>query len=420
MSNTHCVSPGGESSGAHTNQRVRLAYFVTHPIQYQAPLLRRIACENDIDLRVFFFSDISVRGYIDKGFGGIHVKWDVPLLDGYSYEFLPGFRNNGTLGFATPLSYGISSRLRHGGFDAVWVHGYYNFNCLRAMFAARLLRIPVILRSEASLNDRARKKTMRMAKRLFFTAVRETICCFAAIGKAHIPYWQHYLGSDMPILLMPYAVDNHYFSSRVADSSQNREALRLELGLEAGRPVFLFASKLQTRKRCVDLLDAFLKLSPRPGVEAPAYLLIVGDGEERSALERRIHESGLSNIRMLGFRNQSELPPFFDLCDVFVLPSIQEQWGLIVNEVMSAARAIVLSDQVGCHPDLVEDGANGFIFPAQDVDALSAILRRFIENPSLARAMGQQSLKVIAGYTFEEDVRGLRQALECCVPGFIA
>ena len=383
-------------------------------------MLRRIACENDIDLRVFFSSDISVRGYSDKGFGGIQVKWDVPLLDGYAHEFLPGFRYDGALGFATPLSYGISSRLRRGGFDAVWVHGFYNFNCLRAIFAARLLRIPVILRSEAPVNDRLRRKTTRLAKRLFFKILRPGVRCIAAIGKAHIGYWQHYLGSEMPIVFMPYAVDNHYFSSHAADASQKREALRRELDLKAGRLVFLFASKLQTRKRAIDLVEAFLKLSPAPGVEPPAYLLIIGDGEERSAIEKRIQESGFSNTHMLGFRNQSELSCFFDLCDVFILPSMREQWGLIVNEVMNAARAVVVSNEVGCHVDLVEDGKNGFVFPAQDVDALSAILRRFIENPSIARTMGQQSLKTIARYSFEDDVHGLRQALAFCVPGFVA
>ena len=416
----HSVSSGDASSLAHRPRRVRIAYFVTHPIQYQAPMLRRIACENDIDLRVFFSSDISVRGYSDKGFGGIQVKWDVPLLDGYAHEFLPGFRYDGALGFATPLSYGISSRLRRGGFDAVWVHGFYNFNCLRAIFAARLLRIPVILRSEAPVNDRLRRKTTRLAKRLFFKILRPGVRCIAAIGKAHIGYWQHYLGSEMPIVFMPYAVDNHYFSSHAADASQKREALRRELDLKAGRLVFLFASKLQTRKRAIDLVEAFLKLSPAPGVEPPAYLLIIGDGEERSAIEKRIQESGFSNTRMLGFRNQSELSCFFDLCDVFILPSMREQWGLIVNEVMNAARAVVVSNEVGCHVDLVEDGKNGFVFPAQDVDALSAILRRFIENPSIARTMGQQSLKTIARYSFEDDVHGLRQALAFCVPGFVA
>ena len=124
-------------------------------------------------------------------------------------------------------------------------------------------------------------------------------------------YWREYLGPNIPMYRMPYAVDNDYFSRLTADAAPHRETLRRELDLEPGRPIFLFASKLQTRKRCIDLVDAFLKLSPAPGIDPPAYLLLIGDGEERAAIEQRIRESGLSGIRMLGFKNQSELPRFF-------------------------------------------------------------------------------------------------------------
>src|ERR1700678_4792981 len=98
---------------ARPRRPVRLAYLVTHPIQYQAPLLRRIAQEPGIDLTVFFGSDFSVRGYKDEGFG-VGVKWDVPLLDGYRHEFLPTLRDNATVGVASPLNYGILNRLRGG------------------------------------------------------------------------------------------------------------------------------------------------------------------------------------------------------------------------------------------------------------------------------------------------------------------
>jgi hypothetical protein len=101
------VSVVAESSktgtGKSLREKVRLAYLVSHPIQYQAPLLRRIAQEPDIDLTVFYGSDFSVRGCKDEGFG-VGVKWDIPLLDGYRYEFLPSLRDNATVGMATPLN----------------------------------------------------------------------------------------------------------------------------------------------------------------------------------------------------------------------------------------------------------------------------------------------------------------------------
>jgi glycosyltransferase involved in cell wall biosynthesis len=420
------MQPTSISSNAETKPasstpapKIRLAYFVSHPIQYQAPLLRRIAQEPDIDLTVFFSSDLSVRGYKDSGFG-VHVQWDVPLLEGYKYEFLPRIADGDHIGFAKPLNWGIFDRLRKGRFDAVWVFGYRSLASLQAIVAARLLRIPVILRAESNLHDHIRSRAVHAAKRALFAFLHNSVACVVPIGKKNRTYWEHYFGKDFPSFTMPYAVDNDFFQRRAREAAPQRESFRRELGLESGRPVVLYASKLQTRKRCIDLVDAYIRLAPAPGVDPSAYLLIVGDGEERANLEARVRESGLSSIRFLGFRNQSELPRIYDLCDVFVLPSYNETWGLIVNEVMNAGRPVVVTDQVGCQPDLVHDGVNGFVYPAFNVDALSQCLRRLIEDPDLRATMGENSLRIIRQYSFEQDVVALRSALAHAVPEFEA
>src|SRR6185437_16500887 len=83
-------------------KKVKLAYLVSHPIQYQAPLLRRIAREPDIDLTVFFGSDFSLRTYRDEGFG-VDVSWDTPLTEGYKHVFLKPLRDNGTVSATSPI-----------------------------------------------------------------------------------------------------------------------------------------------------------------------------------------------------------------------------------------------------------------------------------------------------------------------------
>src|ERR1700744_5013736 len=392
---------------------LRLAYFVSHPIQYQAPLLRRIAREPDIDLEVFFSSDHTVRGYVDEGFG-VKVEWDVPLLAGYPSSFRPRWRDAGAEpGFARPLTHGIFQRLEQGHFDAVWSHGYSTANSLRVITSTAMLRIPVLLRAESTLHDRARSQTKLLAKALFFRALRPQVSAVLAIGKANARYWRHYLGEDMPIFSMPYAVDNAFFKRRADEVAAGRDALRAELRLDSGRPVILFASKLQERKRCADLVAAHAMLGqPRP------YLLIVGDGQERQSLERQA--AGDADIRFLGFRNQTQLPRFFDLCDVFVLPSRHEPWGLVVNEAMNAGRPTVVSDDVGCQQDLVREGETGAVFPAGDVAALAAAIERVLETPERAARMGAAARAHIGRFSFEQDVAGLRRALACCVPGFDA
>src|SRR6201996_4397972 len=177
---THSSSPQ-----LAARRTVRMAYLVSHPIQYQAPLLRRIAQEKDIDLTVLFGSDFSVRGYRDAGFG-VEVAWDVPLLEGYKSEFLPKLRDKGGVSATTPISRGIYRRLQNAdgspAFDALWVHGYSSVNALQAIAAARALGIPVLLRAESWLADRMRSPVKRIAKSLFFSDLRPLIAATLPIG----------------------------------------------------------------------------------------------------------------------------------------------------------------------------------------------------------------------------------------------
>jgi glycosyltransferase involved in cell wall biosynthesis len=393
---------------------IKLAYLVSHPIQYQAPLLRRIAAEPGIDLTVFYGSDFSVKGYRDHGFG-VDVKWDVPLLDGYKYEFLPALRDNGTAGVFSPISVGLARRLAGeddgNGFDVLWVHGYSTINQLHGILAAKALGIPVLLRSDSTLDDRPRGPLKLAAKRLFFTLLRDLVDGILVSGTRNLEYWRTYMGPEFPMFLMPYAVDNDWFQQQSRLATATRSELQAELNLAPERPVILFASKLQHRKHCDDLIAAYEKLSPGEGLDPEPYLLIVGDGEERAALERQAAATGFHSIRFCGFRNQSELPRYLDLCSVFVLPSRHEPWGLIVNEAMNAGRTVIVSDEVGCHPDLVTDGVEGYVYPVRNVEALANALRRVLASPETAAAMGARARARISTWNFTGNITGLREAL---------
>lgn len=406
MNSATLAADAGVGTGAR--RCVRLAYVVSHPIQYQAPLLRRIAQEPELDLTVFFGSDFSVRGYRDEGFG-VEVKWDVPLLEGYKHQFLPALRDNGTEGTFSPVSRGVMSRLK--GFDVVWVHGYATVNQMHTILAAKALGIPVLVRAESWLSDRPRGGVKLAAKRLFFAGLSKLIDAVLVTGTPNRAYWQHYLGDSFPTFPMPYAVDNEWFQRKVQEAAAGRAHLQAKLGIEAGRPVILFASKLQTRKHCDDLIAAYGRLSPGEGRNPEPYLVIVGEGEERTRLESQAAATGFKSIRFHGFANQSELPRFFDLATVFVLPSRHEPWGLIVNEVMNAGRPVVVSDEVGSHFDLVTDGVEGCVFPARNVEALTDALRRVLATPETAAEMGRKALSRINDWGLEQDIIGLRQAI---------
>ena len=196
-------------------KKKRLAYLVTHPIQYQAPLLRLIAQQPDIDLYVFFCSDLSVRGYYDPGFKK-NITWDVPLTEGYAYEFLPALVGRHTLSFLRPIVYGLKHRLQTGKFDVLWVHGWGHWSHVAAVFAAHRLKIKVLMRGESSLQVGTKNCIKRFIKTIFFKHFFAKIDAFLSIGTLNRQFYQSYGISANRIFDVPYAVDNNFFQAGAA------------------------------------------------------------------------------------------------------------------------------------------------------------------------------------------------------------
>jgi glycosyltransferase involved in cell wall biosynthesis len=399
--------------GPKVKKNIRIAYLVSHPIQYQIPLLRKIAKDSRFNLTVFFRSDFSTKEFKDPDFGR-QIKWDTNLLDGYHYDILPLLGRSDIFSFWRPLNYGLWKRLRNGNFDILWIHGYGYFFHLYAVIVAKLLGIKVLLRDEATTISKKRGVFNKTIKKIFFNFLNLLAAGFLAIGKMNKNY---YLANGVPktkIFEMPYAVDNLFFQNQVKFCSPKRELLRASLGLLPGRPIVLYVSKMSQRKKPIDLLEAFInilkKTKPRP------YLLFVGDGEMRYYLEKRVSKLGLVNdVLFLGFKNQGELPRFYDLCDLFVLPSVFEPWGLVINEAMNASKAVIASDMVGSSLDLIHSGINGYVFKSGDVSDLAAIMKVTLSDPFNYIAMGKNSLDIISRWGYAEDIQGLKRAVDAIV-----
>jgi glycosyltransferase involved in cell wall biosynthesis len=387
---------------------MRLAYFVSHPIQYQAPLLRLIAAEPDIELEVYFFSNFSVAEYVDPGFGKA-IKWDVPLTEGYTHYFLDTWGGKERYScLKQPVAKNITQILKQGKFDAVWVHGWSWFCSLQAIWLSNRLGIPIFLRGESNGLTEPTTGIKKIIKTIFIKWLFPQIRGFFYVGSLNRKFYQSYGVKEEIFFWMPYTVDNNYFQEKAKQAHESRESLRQSLNLESGRPIILFAAKLIQHKRPQDLLAAYRLLSPNGLKEPSPYLLFVGDGELRDTLEEEAQKTEWNSIRFLGFYNQSKMPEIYDLCDVFVMTSDFEPWGLAINEVMNAGKAVVVSDVVGCVPDLVYHQQNGWVFPVGDIGNLVAGIQWALANSQTA---GQKSIEIIQKFSFIEDIIGLKLAL---------
>jgi glycosyltransferase involved in cell wall biosynthesis len=387
----------------------RLAVLNSHPIQYFAPLYRRLAQEPAIDLTVYYCSRQGVETYLDAGFG-IPVQWDIPLLTGYRSKFLPNLRRSDRVGgFLSLVNPALLHELRENRYDALWVHGHNYFTFVLAILAARLFRTPILMRGETHLllarptvKRALRQPLMRLLYRHFCAA------CLP-IGSRNREFYRAHGVPDERLFLVPYAVDNAYFMGRAAEARSRRSTARRDLGLPIDKILVLFASKLTPRKRPMDLLSAFHRLQSE---RTDAALTFAGSGESEETLRGYVEQHQVSDVYFLGFRNQRELPTVYAVADVFALPSENEPWGLAVNEAMCAGLPILASREIGAAPDLVKDGYNGFTFRAGDVEDLTLRLRPLISDSALRRQMGEHSTTLIGEWDFERCVQGVLAALE--------
>jgi glycosyltransferase involved in cell wall biosynthesis len=386
---------------------VRIAILNSHPIQYFAPLYAHLNKAPDLDVTALYLSDISVRGGWDDQFGR-EVKWDLDLLEGYRSVFIGGRGHERTpAGFWSLIGPQVWSELRSGRYDVLWLHGHNYAANIIALLAAKSAGLRIMMRGETHL---ALPRTgVKFALRKPLLGALYGLCDrLLAIGSANAAFYKAMGVPDQKIFLVPYSVDNDRFT-RTSLTNDQKADVKNRYGIPIDQPTILYAAKFTDRKRPMDLLQAVKGLTGKTA--RPFTLVMGGAGELEQELRAFCSEHSLQNVLFPGFINQSDLPQLYACSDVFVLPSQDEPWGLAVNEAMCAGLPIVVSREVGCVADLVENGVNGFTPDAGDIEALAAALLKLIEDEDLRRQQGQASLSRIAGWSYQECLEGVRAAL---------
>lgn len=387
--------------------KVKLSVFATHPVQYQVPIWKGLAEHDSLDVKVNYFSDISIRGGVDPQFG-IAVAWDVPLLEGYASNFVSKTANiTRPYSIFIPDVYQLLKRQKP---DVILVQGYVHGFILQLIFAARKLGIKIINRAEFSdgLCDRSLlKAAARNAYLRWFYRRMDALCYIGQSARKHL---ERFVENER-LFFSPYSIDASRIRNEDYKSSASRNDLRHRIGASDDDFVILFAGKLMGLKRLMLLLDAIDHMNKNGFI-----VVIVGDGPLREQVRRRCEQVLANKWFMAGFVNQSEIGQYYAAADVLVLPSMRETWGLVVNEAMTFGVPAVVSDTVGCAPDLVLPGVTGAIFKSGDAnalaDAIEAVRRQSAQYPGQLR---RNVLAHISSYSVEASVGGIVAAIESVV-----
>lgn len=398
----------------------RVAIFATHPIQYQTPIWRKLAALHDLEVKVFYGTDMSVRGYKDEGFG-VAVTWDTPLLEGYESCFLSTDPSIQAINFRRPNAKGLKPLLREFQPDVGLMVAYRNCFHLGAWRALRSMGVPIVMRHEATDVAHARSGAKARVRDALLRAFYAGIDHFAYIGTEARKHLRRLGVGDNRLHRAPYCVDSDFVADQVDAWLPQRAALREAMGMREGDCAFVFSGKLIDKKDPLLIAGALehLAASGNPAASEALgriHVIVAGDGALRAELAKRLEAVIGGRAHLLGFLNQGEMGRAYAAADALILASKRgsgETWGLVVNEAMQWGLPAFVSDGVGSAADLIEAGITGHCFQTGDAASLAKHLQDYTRLSAAERGkMREDVVRKIQGYSIDAAVGGLLEAIK--------
>ena len=330
-------------------------------------------------------------------------------------------------------------------FDAFIVSGWHLKSYWQAVRACRRAGIPVLVRGDSQLLT-PRSWWKRWAKEIVYRGLLRQFDGFLVVGRRNREYLAHYGVAEEKMFFAPHFVDNEWFGEKAEMARKQRAEIRKGWGADDETLVVAFVGKYQAIKRPGDLLEAMRRLQASAGEETGhgarlwsqtqsqhggiggraaagalhttalqsagtnCLAVFVGAGELEKDLRAAAATLGV-RAHFAGFRNQSELPAYYAAADVVVLPSESETWGLVVNEAMACGTPAIVSDAVGCAPDLIEEGKTGFVFPVGDASALATQLDRLVRTRHQREEQKRILAQKMTAYSVQAAVSGTVEAV---------
>lgn len=373
-----------------SRRKLKLLVTYSSPAPYSVALFEQLQRRYPVDVHVLYLH--ATRAMQDEW------KLAVP----FSHDALISPGKPGLCSAAVKLGHTILS----GEFDVALLHGLPSVMALAPLLCLAG-RLPFVIRSEAN-TIKERSFLKRLRNRLLLPPLVRAAGAVVVIGSSSREFWRSQGTPRCKVFLSPYSVDSDYWKRKAVTLCPQRERIRKSLGL-GGEVCIVSVARLEKVKAFDVLLNAAALLS-KSCLSNRFKILLVGSGSQESPLRKMVHNLGLSDtVRFEGFRQQEELCKYYTAADVFVLPSKDEPWGLVVNEAMHFALPIVVSNAVGAGPDLVRNGINGFIVPTNSPQALASALEKLISDDAFRARAGEESLRIIGGlYSYTPGSRKKR------------
>jgi glycosyltransferase involved in cell wall biosynthesis len=368
----------------------RVAFVSPEPTPYRSPLLDRVAATGGIDLTVVYAAQTVANR-----------TWKVEPL--HRAVFLDGLKIPGVHGLFRhdyPVTPGIWRALREAHPDCVVVSGWSTFAAQAALSWCRARRVPYVLLVE-SHDEGPKPGWRRRVKETVVPPIVKRAASVLVTGSLARESMVRQGADPERVRVFANTIDVVRYGERADELAGRRDEFRAELGLSPEDVAVLTVARLAAEKG----IDTLLRAAAR----ARLPVVVAGEGPDRAQLERL---AGELEVRVtFTSRPWDRVVELYVAADVFALLSTHEPWGVVVNEAAACGLPLVLSDRVGAARDLLQDGENGVLVPAVDVEAAAAAFRRLAGDIDLRKRMGARSPDLARGFGYGPSVDNLLAAV---------
>lgn len=378
-------------------KKYKIALLTNIPSPYRIPLFEKLA--KKIDIFIYFMASSEGR----RG-------WKPKVYQGFTYKILPdlaiGFQNKATQeSFSFHTNPTLAFELLKRPYDVMIIGGFASLSCYTAFLFSKIKRKPVILWIGNTLQDEP--STLRKIALPLIKLLMEFSNAFVVYGTRSKEYVMSFGIPTEKVFIAVNVGNVDFFMKESERLKRQKRVIKRQLKIKS-KKVILYVGQLIERKGVKYLAEAFAKLK---GEEKGAGLVLVGDGPQRNELMRRYQ--GVEDIYDAKNVQPEDLPPYYAIADVFILPSLYDRFGIVVSEAMASGLPIIATEKVGASADLVRNGVNGYVVKDRDADGFYEASRKILKDPQLSWWMGENSRRMIENeFNLDKMAQGFIEAIE--------
>ena len=292
------------------------------------------------------------------------------------------------IGVDRSIGFGIIKELKNE-YDFVIISGWSSPSVILAILYCQIHNIPYIMEDDGGLINQNGEKHKLIKKLLlrklfaYFTTTSENISVITSLGVEQNKVYKY-----------PFSSVMNSDISEGKSKKQKVDEIRKSLGINENN-IILAVGQFIDRKGFDVLLKAFSNMNDDCG------LYFVG-GEPTKHYLDIVHQNNIQNVHFIGFTEKEKLKLYYAAADVFVLPTREDIWGLVINEAMAAGLPVITTNRCGAGIELIKNNQNGYLVQVDDIDNLSEKIHVIINNKDLKNKMENNATEVIKNYTVEK------------------